>query len=168
MTHQPYQILTYNSPLEAVGKEIVFGTYVKDTWQVGSRLTLNLGFRYDQYRVFYEDQDKPAGQFSGAQSVQGRDVLEWKKVVPRVGAAFDPFGHGQDGDPRHLRAVRHRSNRRICARLSPGEPRDDHLPLVRPVRRDAVHELRCVDLERSASLVPTSRTSSATPAERRR
>lgn len=95
VAHQPYQILTYNSPLEAVGKEIVFGTYVKDTWQVGSRLTLNLGFRYDQYRVFYEDQDKPAGQFSDAQSVQGRDVLEWKKVVPRVGAAFDPFGHAK-------------------------------------------------------------------------
>src|SRR5262245_18110079 len=95
VAHQPYQILTYNSPLEAKGKEIVFGTYVKDTWQVGNRLTFNLGVRYDQYRVYYKDQEKAASQFAAAQSVEGRDVLKWKKVVPRVGVAYDPFGHGK-------------------------------------------------------------------------
>jgi outer membrane receptor protein involved in Fe transport len=73
----------------------VFGSYLKDTWQVGNRLTFNLGVRYDQYRVYYKDQDKPASQFAAAQSVDGRDVLKWKKVVPRVGVAYDPFGHGK-------------------------------------------------------------------------
>ena len=95
VAHQPYQILTYNTPLETVGKEIVFGAYAKDTWQVNNRLTLNLGIRYDQYRVFYEGQEKPASQFAAAQSIQGRDVLTWRGVVPRLGVAFDPFGHGK-------------------------------------------------------------------------
>jgi hypothetical protein len=66
VAHQPYQILTYNSPLEAVGKEVVFGLYFKDTWQVNNRLTFNLGVRFDRYRVFYEDEDKPG---------QGKTVL---------------------------------------------------------------------------------------------
>ena len=95
VAHQPYQILTYNSPLEAVGKEVAFGLYFKDTWQVNNRLTFNLGVRFDRYRVFYEDEDKPAGQFSAAQAVPGQTILKWRRVVPRLGVAFDPFGQGK-------------------------------------------------------------------------
>jgi hypothetical protein len=95
VAHQPYQILTYNSPLHAVGKERVLGLYAKDTWQVGNRLTLNLGARFDRYRVFYEDEDKPAGQFSAAQRVEGRTVVAWTRIVPRLGVAYDPIGNGK-------------------------------------------------------------------------
>jgi hypothetical protein len=93
--HQPYQILTYNSPLHAVGKEVVLGLYAKDTWQIGSRLTLNLGVRFDRYRVFYDDEEKPAGQFSAAASVPGQTILIWNRTVPRLGVAFDPVGRGK-------------------------------------------------------------------------
>jgi len=94
VAHQPYQILTYNSPLEATGKENVFGTYAKDTWRLGNRLTLNLGIRFDQYRVFHDAESRPTGQFAPAQEFPAMDILTWRHVVPRLGVAWDPTGHG--------------------------------------------------------------------------
>ncbi|HET9264039.1 MAG TPA: TonB-dependent receptor [Vicinamibacterales bacterium] len=85
-----------------------FSTYVQDDWQVASRVTLNLGLRYDlQVGVFNEDipgllqkiEDKLGrdGSFpievpfhEGYQSRGDRN-----NFGPRVGLAWDPFDDGR-------------------------------------------------------------------------
>ena len=45
-----------------------YGLYVQDTWRLNSRLTLNLGIRFDQYRNFLPEQEgPPVGRFNTTQ-----------------------------------------------------------------------------------------------------
>lgn len=88
----PFQISTFNFPLHGTGRENELGLYVKDNWQIGSRVTLNLGLRFDRYHVWHDAEHEDAGQFAGVRDFSGQDVLTWKRVAPRVGIVFDPFG----------------------------------------------------------------------------
>jgi outer membrane receptor protein involved in Fe transport len=58
-----------------------YSAFAQDQWRPISRLTLNLGVRYD--RVEYYNN-------------QGTDVLNFNKVVPRVGFAFDILGDAKN------------------------------------------------------------------------
>ena len=141
--HQPYQILTYNSPLEATGKENVFGMYAKDTWRVGQRLTLNLGVRYDHYHVFNDEQSRGAGQFATAQTFPELDVLTWRRVVPRLGAAWDPSGHASTVVRASYGQYRSRCDGRLRLELQSGVAGYHHLSMVRTLRRHCLHAMRC-------------------------
>jgi hypothetical protein len=79
--------------------------FVTDQYTVG-RATLNLGLRYDQYDVFTPDQTQlayafPTGLSIPAASCSSSPVfcethyLNWKSVVPRIGATYDLFGTGR-------------------------------------------------------------------------
>jgi hypothetical protein len=77
-----------------------FGIYLQDDWRVRSRLTLNLGIRYDVQTVPYEKWGRLSNlrsPFDPAYTVGGRlwDNPTTKNISPRVGFAWDPFGDGR-------------------------------------------------------------------------
>jgi hypothetical protein len=74
-----------------IGRSSYQGAYVQDKWQPISRLTLNLGIRL-------ENENLPS--FNAGDVLAGVPIspikLGWgKKIAPRLGGAFDPFGDGK-------------------------------------------------------------------------
>ncbi len=76
-----------------------FGTYLMDDYRVSSKLTLNLGIRYDVYTPMVEDRDRLAnfdfqtGYFVAPHVTPGTtrsgDVMtNWKNFSPRLGFAY--------------------------------------------------------------------------------
>lgn len=95
------------------------GVYLQDTWRVNSKVTLNLGLRWEPYFSPYDQTGRelffsrerfdqgiaskvfpnaPAGIYTqgegGVPDNQKMHANEWKHFAPRVGLAFDPAGNG--------------------------------------------------------------------------
>ena len=81
--------------------------YANDSWQVSSRLTLNLGLRFDRYRLFLPEQAHPAGRFNPTlqtfPAVDQPDRLE--RLAPRVGLAMISAGDGNTLFETELQAI---------------------------------------------------------------
>lgn len=73
-----------------------YGLFVNDSYNLG-RVTLNVGVRYDRYRVFLPEQERPASRFSpqAATFAAVDNVKTFNHVVPRVGAIYDLTGDGK-------------------------------------------------------------------------
>lgn len=78
-----------------------FGTFVQDDWRVNSRLTLNLGLRYDLNGVIKE-KDNLLGNFDPAVGFQQVGVnidkpyeRDNNNFAPRVGIVWDPWANGK-------------------------------------------------------------------------
>jgi hypothetical protein len=73
-----------------------YGLYVNDSFNL-RRFTVNVGLRYDRYRVFLPEQDRPASRFSpqAAHFDAVDNVKTFNHVVPRVGLIFDLGGDGK-------------------------------------------------------------------------
>jgi hypothetical protein len=91
----PSQIQTFNYPFKPDNRLNNQSAFVTDSWRLTSRIVLNYGVRWERYNDFYPNQTKPAGQFSTAATYPGKQLLTWKAVVPRVGAAWDVLGNGK-------------------------------------------------------------------------
>jgi hypothetical protein len=114
----PVQVTTsLPNPLEQ--KKWYFGSYVRDSWKVNSRLTVNLGLRYEPflppamtnnavYNFSISDfiagrkttvfKNSPAGfKFPGDPGFDGQSGMhkQWALFAPRVGVAWDPTGEGK-------------------------------------------------------------------------
>ena len=89
----PAEIDIRNSPTQPDSRASYYAGYIKDTWRVTDRLTLNLGLRIEHQTSFLPEQSKDASpQFPTlypATSFDGLDVLTWNKLVPRFGLAWD-------------------------------------------------------------------------------
>jgi hypothetical protein len=89
----PAEIDIRNSPTQPDSRASYYAGYIKDTWRVHQRLTLNLGLRFEQQTSFIPEQSKDASpQFPTlypAVSFDGLDVLTWNMLVPRFGLAWD-------------------------------------------------------------------------------
>lgn len=73
-----------------------YGLFVNDSYKV-NKLTVNLGVRYDRYRVFLPEQERPASRFSpqAATFAAVDNVKTFNHVVPRIGAIYDIQGNGK-------------------------------------------------------------------------
>ena len=70
--------------------------FVTDTWQI-QRLTLNIGARFDRYRVWLPEQSLPAGRFvpGPLNFSEVSEVIAFNHIVPRLGATYDLGGDGK-------------------------------------------------------------------------
>jgi hypothetical protein len=91
----PVSITQWASPSHQENSVRNVGTYALDQWTVG-RLTLNLGVRFDYLNGTLPAQTRPAGRFVPAFDIpRMENVLNFKDINPRIGAAYDLFGDGK-------------------------------------------------------------------------
>ena len=118
-----------------------FGVYFQDDWRLSSRLTLNVGLRYDLVTGFAIDQSivpnfqklqagGQSGLFNGVVGFQewGPSSKEdYDNIQPRIGVAWDVFGNGRDLDPGglgHLLRLRlHQRQHPVPGHQRPGRVR---------------------------------------------
>ncbi len=85
----PIEVLLFE-PSKSENGLYTLGLYVNDTLRVNSRLTFNLGLRYDNYRNFLPEQEHAAGQFTPEPIVFAAvdDVNTFNAIAPRVGVSY--------------------------------------------------------------------------------
>jgi carboxypeptidase family protein len=92
----PSQIRIYNTPVVPSDHENIYAWYLKDSWRPSSRLTVNLGLRWERQHSFL-----PAQSYAGARdwpivfpagTFPQIDVQKLTRAVPRAGAAWDVGG----------------------------------------------------------------------------
>ena len=60
----PIEVYLFQTPSRSESGLWTYSAYANDSWRVNNRLTLNLGLRFDRYRVFLPEQAHPAGRFN--------------------------------------------------------------------------------------------------------
>ena len=70
--------------------------FVTDTWRI-NKLTLNVGARFDRYRVWLPAQEIPAARFNpvAVPLAENSNVVDFNNIVPRLGATYDLTGDGK-------------------------------------------------------------------------
>ncbi len=94
----PTEVLTFLTPSTSEQGVRTLGLYVQDTWRMTSRVTVNLGIRFDQYKSFLPEQKGPAvGKFNTTQVDYAAvgNVLTLNHPVPRIGLIYDVTGAGR-------------------------------------------------------------------------
>jgi hypothetical protein len=105
----PSSFWTDNGPVLSANALKNHALFFQDKFQVTSRLTLNYGIRFDQYRSFYpegrfgangngpcvDDTDCDVGPFAVGTVTPARDVATFNTVVPRVALIYDLFGNSK-------------------------------------------------------------------------
>jgi hypothetical protein len=97
---RPAEVYLFQTPSESVGGLQLYAAHLNDSWRVTDRFTLNVGLRFDRYRVFLPAQEHPAGR-SGNRSwrLQTFDAVnnlsDWNVVAPRLGVSQVLTGDGR-------------------------------------------------------------------------
>jgi hypothetical protein len=105
----PSAFWTDNGPVWHENTLANHALFFQDKFQVTSKLTLNYGIRFDQYRSSYPEQrfglngDKPCvndtdcnvGPFAVRTVTPARDVVTFNTLVPRVAFIYDLSGHSK-------------------------------------------------------------------------
>lgn len=91
----PVQLETTNAPVEPDNWDNVQSGYVTDQWQVGQRLTLNLGVRVDFQQSFVPEQTRPEGPLAASATFPRVEVGKWNRFAPRAAMAWDLTGRGK-------------------------------------------------------------------------
>ena len=96
------------------------GLYVQDQW-VLSKLTLNLGLRYDHFKAWVPEQTRPAGYFTAELHVdEVENAGNFHDLGPRAGRVVRRLRQWQDGDQGIHRTV---SRLARCGIREPEQPR---------------------------------------------
>jgi carboxypeptidase family protein len=92
----PSQIRIYNTPVIPADHDNIYAWYLKDSWRPSSRVTVNLGLRWERQHSFL-----PAQSYDGARdwptvfpagSFPKIEVQKLTRAVPRTGVAWDVGG----------------------------------------------------------------------------
>jgi len=92
----PNQVRLYATPSSSQNGLKNYSAFVTDSWQI-KRLTLNVGARFDRYRVWLPEQSHEAGRFfpTAQTFAEVSEVKVFNHVVPRFGAIYDLQGNGK-------------------------------------------------------------------------
>lgn len=93
--HQPVQLIVQNRPTNQEDRLNYYAAYVADTWRLTSRMTANVGLRWDRYTAYVPASVKPQGNFGEAGNFPRVEAGTWSGVAPRAGFAFDLTGDGK-------------------------------------------------------------------------
>ena len=89
----PVQIQVANDPVRPSNMEQTLAWYLKDSYRVNDRTTLNLGVRAEYQHAYLPEQTKEASQEFPTVFPDGTfpyvNLVKWFTVVPRVGLAWD-------------------------------------------------------------------------------
>ncbi len=96
----PFEVSFFNGPTFPRLSGNMIGSFIRDSWTIGRRLTLNLGLRYDRQDAFAPDICReaaaspsdvifPAGCFASV------EMPVFNNVAPRLHAAYDLSGDGK-------------------------------------------------------------------------
>ena len=101
----PTSVTLYNQPGDSKSGLWTDSGYAQDTWRANSRLTMNLGVRFDHYRQYLPAQNgpgisqfsNPAFDFASQSFFPAVDVVNhtYNLWAPRVGVTFDLTGSGK-------------------------------------------------------------------------
>ena len=92
---QPVEMVTLSLPVQPQNLLNLHSVYLTDQWRVNSRLTFNLGLRFDRQHAFIPAQEQLASTFVDAGSHPAVDVGAWNVWAPRAAVAWDPTGGGR-------------------------------------------------------------------------
>ena len=90
----PNQVQYFPYPYSNTTNLRKWAAFAQDQWTV-RRLTLNGGLRFDLLKTNYPGQAEPQNALLPARTFAGSDVLTWKDLSPRLGAAYDLQGNGK-------------------------------------------------------------------------
>jgi Carboxypeptidase regulatory-like domain len=92
----PNSVRLYISGTSSQNALATTSLFVTDTWTI-DRLTLNVGARFDRYRVWLPEQSVPVARFNPVAITypEVSEVIAFNHIVPRVGATYDLTGDGR-------------------------------------------------------------------------
>ncbi len=91
-----YQYWYTGLPYYYGGEAESIGAFVTDSWTVSSRVTLDLGVRYDRHKGWVEPFNRlDTNSNSTGEVIPGKDLVDWNNVDPRLGFAWQPTGNGR-------------------------------------------------------------------------
>ena len=92
----PTIVRLYNSGTSSQNGLATTSVFVTDTWTI-DRLTLNVGARFDRYRVHLPAQSMPVSRFNPVERTFAEiaSVKTFNHLVPRFGATYDLTGDGK-------------------------------------------------------------------------
>ena len=149
--------MTQDAPVRKTDNGAYISAFAQDDFRIHSRVTLNLGVRYDLQFPFTDPQDRKLAFVPGQQSTvnptapvgllfpgdtgvsRGIVQTDVNNIAPRLGVAWDPKGDGRTVGARGVRHVlrQHHRQRVEHDRRQPAV----HRPAVVP---DGVHAVRSV------------------------
>jgi hypothetical protein len=96
----PYQFVAFNAPVMPSTYANMLSSYVRDSWTVARRLTLNLGVRFDSQKAFFPEQCReaatgPSEVVFPAECFSRVELNTWNSVTPRLHASYDLTGDGK-------------------------------------------------------------------------
>src|SRR3989449_9778837 len=104
-TGRPDSVNTYNVPITSTSSRIPVafepwardhGVFVQDKWTPTSKLTLNLGLRFETTYGWLPASCRPSTTFVDGQCFpEITGAPDFKGIVPRVSAVYDVFGDGK-------------------------------------------------------------------------
>ena len=90
----PAEVYLFHTPSKSAAGLWTYSAYAADSWQLNRRIALNLGVRFDGYRVFLPEQEHPAGSPTAQRFAAVNNLIDWHVILPRLGAVFDLTGDG--------------------------------------------------------------------------
>lgn len=93
----PIEVYLFQAPSRSETGLRTYAAYAHDSWRVNNRLTLNLGLRFDRYRIFLPEQAHPAGRFNSILHTfpTVENLIDWNVLAPRIGLVHDFGGDGR-------------------------------------------------------------------------
>jgi hypothetical protein len=89
----PSQIVFRNTPVRPLDSENTYSVFLKDSWRISSRLTANLGLRWERQHSYLPTQTRTAARDAPtlypAGTFQKITIGTWARTVPRAGVAWD-------------------------------------------------------------------------------